>query len=141
LHLVRSMCTSLVNHFLLKSLFLTSTSLVTWSSSYTQANLRIRFWGRKCKAEGSEKEEENENWWVCLMFLSSNIKFVKWYLCQWSLCLSGLKLFCWKMSGQRNTWRMPLISWSKGKIGFQDQMQFWRMPVRLCVSCLQKAIF
>jgi hypothetical protein len=29
--------------------------------SHYQANLRIRFRGRKCKAEGPEEKEENEN--------------------------------------------------------------------------------
>jgi hypothetical protein len=69
------------------------------------------------------------------------MNFLKWYLCLCSVMFSGLKLFYWRMSGQLNKWRMPLISWSKGKTRCQDRMQFWRMPIRLCVSFLQKEIF
>jgi hypothetical protein len=49
--------------------------LVNLSSFFFQANLLIRLWGRKCKSEGSEKEEEIENFRVFSMILSSSVVF------------------------------------------------------------------
>jgi hypothetical protein len=60
---------------ILALLFSVWTLLVTLSSFFFQANLPIRLRGRKCKPEGSEKEEKIENFWVCSMILSSCVVF------------------------------------------------------------------